>query len=107
MTTLRPLMTSRIDQLAARGRRNPRRRIVRHADLRPMRERGDERFLHRLFCTIERTAQPDQPGDDPAMITPERRFDGCSNFDCVRHLRWLEAGGWRPGVDARATARPF
>src|SRR4029079_7191162 len=70
-----PLTARDIDELAMRRCRDPRTGIVWNALLGPVRERGGERILHRLFRAIERAAQADQRCDDPPVLASERSFD--------------------------------
>ena len=74
-----------VDQFAVGRGRDPCGRIVRHAALGPMTQRRRERLLHRLLGAVEGAAQPDQAGDDPAVLAPKYRFCRGANFTRGRH----------------------
>ena len=79
------LATARVDQLAAGGGRDPGTRVGRNAARVPVGECGGKRLLHRLLGAVERAAQPDQAGDDPAMLAAEHRLRRGTDFGRLRH----------------------
>jgi hypothetical protein len=50
-----------------------------------MAQRSRERFLHRLLGAIEGAAQPDQAGDDPAVLAAKYRFRRGEDLSRRRH----------------------
>src|SRR5205807_9333941 len=60
--------------------------VVRNAALCPIAQRRGERLLHRLLGAVEGAAQPDQAGDDPAMLAAKYRFRRGEDFS--RRCHW-------------------
>ena len=61
-----------VDQLAVGGGGDPGGGIVRNTVFAPVTQRRREGFLHRLFGTVEGTAQPNQAGNDPSVLAAKR-----------------------------------
>src|SRR6516165_10281571 len=87
------LAPPRIDEFAVGRSRDPGCRIVGHPAFRPMTQRRRKCLLHRLLGAIEGAAQPDQPGDDPAVLAAKYRLRGSDSFSRLRHhdLAWAIA----------------
>lgn len=85
----RAFAPARGDQFAAGRGPDPGGRVLRNAALGPMAPRRGQRLLHGLLGAIEGAAQPDQTGDDPAMLAAKHRFDRRANFSELQH--WSSA----------------
>ena len=104
----RALAPTCVDQLAVGRRRDPAGRIVRNAALGPMAQRRGKGLLHRLLGAVERAAQPDQAGDDPAVLAAKHRFDRGANFSQSRPsvgAALPSAAGCRPSGGSRCSLR--
>jgi hypothetical protein len=70
----RALAPRHIDQLAVSSGHDPRSGVLRDPTIVPMRQRRRQGVLHRLLGAVERAAQPDQAGDDPAVLVAKHRL---------------------------------
>ena len=60
-------------------------RLVRDPALDPMTQRRNKGLLHRFLGAVEGAAQPDQAGDDPAVLAAKNGFDRGANVNRLRH----------------------
>jgi len=79
----RALAPGHIDQLAMSGGHDPRGRVLRDPTVGPMPQRRRQGVLHRLLGAVERAAQPDQAGDDPAMLVAKHRLRASADIGRV------------------------
>jgi hypothetical protein len=64
-----------IDRTMLRGGHEPGARVVRHARLRPLLERGDESILCEFFGNADIADDPRETGDEPGRLDPPDRVD--------------------------------
>ena len=64
-----------VDRAVLRGRHQPGARVVGHARLRPVLERGDQRVLRQLLGEADVAHHAREPGDQPGRLDPPDRVD--------------------------------
>ena len=88
----------RVDAAAPGDRHEPGARVVRHAGLRPLLERGHERVLREVLGQPDVANDTDQAGDDPRGLHPPDRLDGPPDGGLRPRIRHC----WRAATSSRS-----
>ena len=75
-----------VDRAVARGRRDPRARVVGDPVPRPALQRDREGVLHGLLGEVEVAEHPDERRDRPSRLAPEQAVD---DLRCLAHMSMI------------------